>query len=295
MKSLLLSAALAVSAATVDASWRWTTPSEPVLIGAPVTIEAAVDIPEGYRLLPLLDGQSKGAFEILDVENSDGRVTIKTAAFALGKQSLPALRWTLRNEAGRIQTIESPPVSLTVNPPKPTKGESGELREIKAPLEARLWPLLLMLAAVFLIIGAIGYWYEKKRKRKIPDAPSYPVDTRTPEQIAFEGIDALADLSLPVKEYYDQLSDVLRAYLERRLSIPALTMTTYGLRRALVRADADVEARQAIKTLLDQCDMAKFARHLPSEKESTQAREDARNIVKRLAPKPEPEIAGTPT
>ncbi len=288
MRHLMLAAALTLSAsgAAAEASWRWTAPEESILIGVPVTLEAVVDLPEGYRLLPIQDKQSTGAFEILDIATEDGRVRLKTAAFALGKQTLPALRWTLRNDAGKVQMVESPPVSITLIPPKPVEGEAGKLRDIKEPLGASLWPLIIALAILFLVIGAIGYWFEQKRKRGQPSAPPIPVDPRTPEEIAFQELDALADLSLPVKEYYDQVSDVLRAYLERRLSIPALSMTTVDLRRALVRADVAGETRQAIKALLNQCDLAKFARYLPSEEESSRAREDAKDIVKRIAPKP---------
>ncbi|PCI38687.1 MAG: hypothetical protein COB53_04415 [Elusimicrobia bacterium] len=294
MRSLWLIAALAATAsgAPVKSVWTWDAPVESVLIGAPILLEANVDIPEGYSLMPHLKDQSKGAFEILGVASDGGRVRIKTAAFALGKQSLPALRWTLRNAAGKLSEIESPPLAVTINPPTPKKGESGDLRSIKQPLEARLWPLLLAIALLFLMIGAIGYWYEKQRKRGKTIKSAKAIDSRTPEEIAFEELDALADLSLPVKEYYDRLSDVLRAYLERRLAIPALTMTTHDLRRALLRAETEPKSRQAIKSLLDQCDLAKFARHLPTEEQSTRAREDAKKIVQRLTPKPVPVPGG---
>jgi hypothetical protein len=289
--SLLLS--LFAAAALAADSWTWKPADAPVLIGERVTVEAALSIPEGYRLYPAIAEQGKGSFEILDVHSdaSGKRVLVTLASFALGRQTLPSLRWNLKDPSGKVRELSSPPLTLNVNPPKPAEGEAGRLRDIKEPLEAVLWPWVLALLALIAAVGALGYWYETRRRRGGPALPAGPVDTRSPEQIAYDELDTLVDLSLPVKEYYDKLSDILRAYLERRLSIPALTMTTHDLRRALVRADADAGARGEIKALLDRCDLAKFARHLPSEAESDRAREDARAIVKRLAPKPEIEAA----
>lgn len=292
MRAALL-ALLAARAFAADA-WKWKTPEAPALIGAPTAVEAEISAPEGFRLYPALAKQEKGSFEILDTAalNGGSSVRVTLAAFALGQQTLPSLRWILKDDRGTIREIESPPLTLIVNPPKPVEGESGELRDIKGPLDAVLWPWLAGLLALFLLVGALGYWFEKRRRGTAPAAPAKPLDPRTPEQIAFDELDALVDLSMPVKEYYDALSDILRRYLERRMGVPALTMTTYDLRRALVRVDADAAARQEIKALLDRCDLAKFARHLPSEQESERAREDARSIVRKLAPRERPADPG---
>jgi len=284
-----LFALLAARAFAADA-WHWKAPEAPVLIGGAVAVEADLAVPDGFRLYPALVNQEKGSFEILDVANLDGgkSVRVTLSVFALGRQILPPLRWTLKDARGTVREIESPPLSLIVNPPKPVEGESGELRDIKPPLEAVLWPWMLGLLGAVLVIGALGYWVETRRRGTPLPETAKPAESRTPEQIAFAELDALVNLSMPVKEYYDSLSDILRRYLERRVRIPALTMTTYDLRRALVRADADAAARQEIKALLDRCDLAKFARHSPSESESEKAREDARAIVRRLTPRPAP-------
>ncbi|HBL16781.1 MAG TPA: hypothetical protein DD417_08535, partial [Elusimicrobia bacterium] len=105
---------------------------------------------------------------------------------------------------------------------------------------------------------------------------------------ALAEIDALLRMGLPVKEYYDRISDILRLYFERRYGISALSMTTYDLHRRLLQLQADPQARSWIKALFTRCDLAKFARLLPGEEETREDAESARRIVRQLAPQAAP-------
>ena len=119
-----------------------------------------------------------------------------------------------------------------------------------------------------------------------------PPDPRPPHQIALDELDALPGLELSVKDFYDRLSDILRGYLERSLRVPALQMTTYDLQRSLSRTALDPALRGRLKSILDRCDLAKFARFLPAPEEYSRDIEEAKGIVRAAMPPGERTAAG---
>jgi hypothetical protein len=257
-----------------------------------VTIAGSAQVPEGHRLALALTESATGAFEILDAQASSpqgGRITlrIKAAAFGLGDLVLPPLPWSLKAPDGTVETVFSPPVPLTVVPPESASKKGAEMLDIKGPLSPSAWPWILLTLA---LVCALLYPIHRRLRRKAPDggsAPSEPPDMRTPDQKALDDLDALLGLDLPVKEFYDRLSDILRLYLSRRFGIDALQMTTSDLLRALRSSEAEAAGiRPLIKTLLDRCDLAKFARSEWPEPERRRDVESAKEIVRRAVRAP---------
>ena len=70
-----------------------------------------------------------------------------------------------------------------------------------------------------------------------------------------------------IKEYYSELSDIVRIYLEERFSIPAMEQTTDELLALLKKQnDSRTELRKArpeLKLILRTADLAKFAKANP--------------------------------
>ena len=200
--------------------------------------------------------------------------------FALGRQSLPALRWT--TAAGEV---ESPALNLTVSPPPPNPSDTGDIREIRGPYAAHMgvwWALLAAIAAG----AAFLAWKMTRKPVPAADAAALaaPKDMRTPEERALDALEGLDGLGLSVKEFYDRLSDIVRGYLGERHSLDALRMTTYDLQRALIRGGFDPASRQLAKALLDRCDLAKFAKWKPSDQEGRRDLEGAKKLIKLWAP-----------
>lgn len=281
MSALLLAAALAAPAG----AWTWAPPPEHVLIGAPT--ELAAKAAAGAGPLKPAAGQKTGAFEVLSAEAAaDGTVRAVVMVFALGRQTLPPLRW---EAAGG--TLESPALELTVSPPPPGPSDTGDIRDIRGPYAARMgvwWALLAALAAA----AAFAAW---RLTRKAPPAAAAaaaaPEDRRSPEERALDALDALDGQGLSVKEFYDRLGDIVRAYLGERHGLDALRMTSHDLQRALIREGFDPAARQLAKSLFERCDLAKFARWKPSDQEGRRDLEGAKRLVKLLAP-PASDVAG---
>ncbi len=126
------------------------------------------------------------------------------------------------------------------------------------------------LVLIALVVGLI--WYLKTRPKTEPvvkvAAPVIP-----PHIVALDQLKVLRDKKLwqngRVKEYYIELSDILREYLEKRYVVKTHEKTTdeifAGLRNVLIPE----ESRSKLKQVLILADLVKFAkeRPLPPENE----------------------------
>jgi hypothetical protein len=176
----------------------------------------------------------------------------------------------------QVQTI---PVD-TAKPFKPIK----EIVEVKSSV----WDYWqIMLGAVLLIVfGAfIAYYFYKNRKTKMPVTSKVP-----PEKAHEKALRLLKELearqlwqSGRIKEYYSELSDIVRIYLEERFSIPAMEQTTDELLALLKKQnDSRTELRKArpeLKLILRTADLAKFAKANPLPDEHSACMAAALQIV----------------
>ena len=143
------------------------------------------------------------------------------------------------------------------------------LRDIKGPLSlsSRLNIILLTVILAFLAILAWLFIYLSRRKKPpviIPKSPAH--------EIAYEQLKQLKAKDLirqrRIKEYYSEVSDIVRHYLENRFLWKAPEMTTeeflfyvrdYG---ALIN-----EHKILLKEFLLACDLVKFAKYVPPVEE----------------------------
>ncbi|MDD5634688.1 MAG: hypothetical protein PHW46_05385, partial [Candidatus Omnitrophica bacterium] len=111
-------------------------------------------------------------------------------------------------------------------------------------------------------------WYANKkemfgkRTKKIKSA----------DEIAYEQLTILKNKELPkkglIKEYYTELSDIIRHYLENRFNFRAPEMTTEEFLESVKRSpELSIEHRGLLQDFLSQCDMVKFAKYGPTQLE----------------------------
>jgi hypothetical protein len=112
----------------------------------------------------------------------------------------------------------------------------------------------------------------RRPERPAPVVPQQPLHVRT-----LLALEALQQKKLweggRTKDYYSELTDILRGYVEERFRVPAMEQTTDELVAALRLSSMATAPRERLANLLRLADMVKFAKWhpLPSENEQMMA------------------------
>lgn len=148
-----------------------------------------------------------------------------------------------------------------------------------------LW-LLISLAVVGLGIWAFFLWKKRKNTTKEPEIIYTPIEKAT------IGLKKLEEKQLiekgAVKDYYSELTDIARTYLEEAVKFPAMENTTAelvenlrktALRRKLAFSE---EMIVALEKVLKQADLVKFAKSKPLEFEITNDRNTVEKTLRTM-------------
>lgn len=145
------------------------------------------------------------------------------------------------------------------------------------------WVILIVLAAL------VVYLYALRRYRSqgyiIPKKPE-----PTPYQAAISGLALLKEKKLwekgMEKEYFTELTDILRVYLYRRFGINAVEMTSREIMDSLGQNQELKDKRQYFRQILDMADFVKFAKVRPLPDDNVLAFDNARRFVEETKPVP---------
>jgi len=183
--------------------------------------------------------------------------------FAAGNDDL-TLAPKLQQAPRAVVAPGQQPGALTGNN---TAGMTGapELHDIYPPVELPSPPPLWLwgaIAAAVVVLTLLGIFLVRRRRRRATVAPTSAEDQ------------ALADIArarllhndAQYAPYARELSDILRRYLESRFQLFSTKRTSSELLHALAAQNNELFARNQglITDLLQQADMAKFARHTPA-------------------------------
>lgn len=139
---------------------------------------------------------------------------------------------------------------------------------IDVPSETNYWSYLAWLLLLSGIATLIYFLIKKFQKKKIQEEIY-----KTPIEKATSLLNNLEKKSLwqngNVKEYYSELTDIARNYIEEALDVPAMESTTSELILALKTASAKKKMKLSPETILNlenvlkQADLVKFAKSKP--------------------------------
>ncbi|WP_035653062.1 hypothetical protein [Flavobacterium sp. ASV13] len=146
------------------------------------------------------------------------------------------------------------------------------------------WKYVLALL-IILGIGAFVYWYVKKRQQKKIEEEVY----KTPIEKATSLLNNLEQKELvqkgEIKEYYSELTDIARNYIEEAIHIPAMESTTSELIQAIRTASTKKkmtltpETVENLERVLRQADLVKFAKSKPLDFEITEDRNKIQKVI----------------
>lgn len=187
-------------------------------------------------------------------------------------------------------TILSNPLSLKV---MPVNVDSLDTIHSFAPVAAgssKWWdfiPDLLLdywiycIIVLLLVLVGVAYWLFRSKKVPVPFLPKEkPV---SPFDEAMHSLATLKEQHLcekgMEKEYYTELTNILRLYLERRFGINAMEMTSSQILDHL-RADEQIKHHHSLmKRILEIADYVKFAKVRPLPEDNVAAWNSAKDFV----------------
>lgn len=218
----------------------------------------------------------------------EGRRFILTT-YELGEFILEPVTIRYRTAKGQEKTMQTNRLFLTVKSVEPSGKPKTDIRGPKGPLELKrrwgwLWILILFLGA--LSGGFYGWWRWKHRSLEGVKAAEAEL---SPEDEALLALNRLFDSDLirrgKMKEYFLELSEILRRYFERRFEILAVESTTSEILRDLKDKELPEPLRQKIQEVLEAADLVKFAKWMPSPSEIVRTNHQAKEIVEEARPK----------
>jgi len=302
-----------LSFADKDASISVVANPSAVRIGDRIFFTISVDYPESAKVGILAKPDSMlGNFNVLSIAiDSAGKVdghfrqkiNYELSYFGLSDDFIPPIGVLVIYPDSTADTIFTQPVRVSfISLLGDVPPDSAEIRDIKPPmaLSYNYRKLALnILLGIILVAVVLGYlWYRSRKKRGL-GIFEFISPKKTPWELAIMKLNALSESELlgkgNFKEYFDQLTDILREYIEGRFGIAALELSTYetmeNLRNANLGLDSTLEAFFVDKTeeLLRRADLIKFAKFLPDPHTALQDWEMVRKLIVRTIPKQEEE------
>jgi hypothetical protein len=285
----ILSLLLFIASAVLAQDFKVRLDSSKILIGNQTALTLQVKLTDGkkVRFPNLPDTLSKG-LEVVsqfaaDTSEVDGGLLLTKryliTSFDSGSYVVPRIPVLFFNGA-KVDTLYTQPLKLRVNTVAvdstkvPLYGIKGN---IKAPYTFQ--EIALAILSILLLIGIVIGIYRYFRRSK--DEPIFTFRKKViepPHVIAFRELEQLKQKKLwqsgQVKEYYSELTDILRVYIEERMDINAMEMTSFEILAAL---NANGYSNKAIfdrlMAMLNTSDLVKFAKYSadPIENDSASA------------------------
>ena len=310
---VLLSVAVGCSRRAGDSAERWaldeTAERGPLSVRAQASrkklsladtlrVRFSATAPEAYRIDFPRAGAKLAAFAIKNVRSEpprlspDGKVTVARTytvePFLSGEYAVPPIEVKFvekgaKDAKPKTHTLRTKELKVEVTSLGAEKAKSLRLRGARGtvdPPRSRAW-VWWTLAGVAVAAAAALTARALRRRRKARTARAVPA-----HEIAYAELRALIESGLiekgEIKIFYDELSDILRRYVENRFGYHAPERTTEEFLRE-IHDEGELGAKEggALKAFLTHCDLVKFAEHEPGEQEIQDAFDAATAFIAR--------------
>jgi hypothetical protein len=254
-------------------------------------------------------GTNLGEFEVRDYqvmpqeELEDGQLQSKIrlllATFQTGELDIPGVEIVSVDSSGQIDTLRTSGMTIAVASLNPD--QKGDIKDIKPPVKlpgARPFLSWLIGGLILLTVATALFLYLRKRRlRQALSTIEYQGPPRPAHEIALEELDRIASLNLIqrglIKQFYTEISEAIKRYIGRRYRIQTMELTTAELVSAMEEASVPEEHMEAFNPFFQECDLVKFAKHIPTPDRMDGALEEARQLV--LSTREEPVVIPSET
>jgi len=202
-----------------------------------------------------------------DREGSTRSARYELTAWDIGARPLPLAEIRVMSESAE-QVIALPEVIVSVISVLPPDSANGSLAwKPPADVVGPNWSVGEKSAAAGLIL-ALLFGMLTYLRRRAADRPVPVPAPRPPRERALDALDVLEASGLPeageLKGFYSILSDIVRGFLAESVPDWRRDLTTRELIEAVDLNEIRESEREALRALLDDADVVKFARLRPS-------------------------------
>ena len=269
-------------------------PKEPRLSDEP-TLTLTVIAEDGVDVTPPPFGQSMGDFIIRDFyeplpKTADGRkliqqvYTLEPTVAGLSMIQPIVVKFIDHRPTGDGQehTIETEAIKVQIATMIEAEAPSlNDLRPVAAPVAlppniiVTWWHWGLGIVIALATLAAIAWLLTRRKQSSEPQL--------TPQQLAWKELNDLISSKLSetdVKEYFVQLTGVVRRYIERSTGVKAPEQTTEEfLRQVSQRKIFSAEEDRRLGAFLESADLVKFAGYQPDEEMVKQSTHKAKQFI----------------
>jgi len=223
-----------------------------------------VEIPEDAKLPESGGVDGLEALTIIEQKTEPNEINFRFLVDQLESFDLGPFSLTYIDHQKNEQQVATDPIAITILSNLGEKPEEARLRPIQdiipvEPIWLKYMPWAVALAGILFIIGALTWWYRKRRSRDL-----LPEVIDPPHIKARKEIDRLEAQGLfekgKVKAFYFTLSEILRRYMESVRHFPAAEYTTEEIAHHIRNNEED----RKILNLFRQADLVKFADTVPT-------------------------------
>lgn len=265
-----------------------------ITIGDPVIYTITVKHHKDVKIASSINPPSDRIFKVKNVQDSSKKegdyvYDIKKATltvFSLGEYVLDPVSVQYVDKDGQAKTIQTDKIYVTVRSVAQGK-EITDIRGVKGVVKipAKILLFLYIVGGVLAVLFIASFFIRRKK----PAVDAEPRLLRSLEDEALFRLNQLFDSDLirrsKIKEYYLQLSDILKFYLERRFQIQASEATTFEIQKLLKEKGIDLNLRTITIEVLEASDLAKFAKWKPEPAEIISINQKSKQIIETARPR----------
>lgn len=245
-------------------------------------------IPDTFNNLEIVEKGKIDTIKQGDVITYKQRLLI--TGFDSGMHVVPSFVFPIIPNNGTAYTIQTDSFPLlvqtvAVDTTQPFKGIK-EIMAVKSSWLDYIWYIIGALLFLILITVVVIYFIRNKKVAAPVTTPPPPKETL--QEKALRMLTALERKQLwqgnQVKQYYVELTDILRGYIEAQFNTPTMELTTDELLQS-ARLNRELNKyTELLSTILYTADLAKFAKAQPSPHEHANAMELAIKFVNETKP-----------
>ncbi len=260
------------------------------LVGDPIPVSISLSHPAGTLFTPLI-GDTVGTFAVLQPPSMSPKgetasnLALVLSRYDSGDVEIPSIRlsYILPGDTA-VNVVATRPLAVSLS--LVGIDTTQPIRDLKPPIDV---PMTLaemaLIAGIVLVIVALAFFAYRfwKKRRKGEAAPVEAERIRPAHMIALEELGLLKEKRLwqqgLTKEYYSEVTEIVRRYFENRFHVMALEQTTDEILSTLTPHVRSSGLLRQIGEFLNRADLVKFAKFSPGIPENEETLTLAYEIV----------------